>query len=278
MNWKKMFPKENRYFETENGILYNGDAIKILEKFSKESVDLIITSPPYDNLRTYDNKVKWDFEIFKQLAQQLVKVLKKRGVIVWVVGDATIKGSETGTSFKQVLYFKEQLKMNIHDTMIYEKTGFNFPSKTRYHQIFEYMFIFSKGKPKTFNPIKDKKIKWGKPWGKATNRNKEGKLTKQKDRKSISEYGMRYNIWRIKNGKGFGQKDEIAYKHPATFPEQLAHDHIISWSNAEEIIIDPLAGSGTTLKMAEKLNRKWIGIEINEEYCEIAKQRLMGVK
>ena len=195
--------------------------------------------------------------------------------MVWVVADATVNGSETGTSFKQALYFKE-IGFNLHDTMIYLKNGFSNPSLNRYHQIFEYMFIFSKEKPKTFNPIKDRKNKYAGEtcWGKNTVRQKDGTLEERK-RRVNSEYGMRFNVWKYKVGGGIGQKDKIAYKHPATFPEQLAYDHIISWSNENDIVLDPLCGSGTTLKMAEKLNRKWIGIEINPKYCEIAKQRII---
>jgi len=202
--------------------------------------------------------------------------MKKGGVVVWVVGDASINGSETGTSLRHALYFKDKCGFKLHDTMIYQKHNFSNPSSNRYHQIFEYMFIFAKGKPKTFNPIRDRKNKWAGEscWGRNTIRAKNGSLKEIKKR-IINSYGMRYNIWKYNVGCGFGQKDKIAYKHPATFPEQLAYDHIVSWSNKNDIILDPLCGSGTTLKMAKKLNRRWIGIEINSEYCEISKKRIL---
>ena len=138
-----------------------GNCVEIMKEWENNIIDLTITSPPYDNLRDYKGYV-FDFE---NIAKQLYRVTKSGGVVVWIVGDATIKGSETGTSFRQALYFKE-IGFNLHDTMIYSKAGFQYPATNRYHQTFEYMFIFSKGKPKTFNPIKDRKNKWDGPWGK----------------------------------------------------------------------------------------------------------------
>lgn len=248
--------------------VYCGNCLKVMEAIPNNSIDMVLTSPPYDNLRDYNGYV-FDFE---GIAKELYRVVKDGGVVVWVVGDATVKGSETGTSFKQALYFKE-IGFNLHDTMIYKKAGFQFPSQTRYHQIFEYMFVFSKGKPKTFNPINDRKNKWGGPWGKTTTRQKDGSLVERKITQT-NDYGMRLNVWRYTNGKGFGQKDDVAYQHPATFPEKLAEDHILSWSNEGDIILDPMAGSGTTLKMAKKNNRRYIGIEISSEYVKICQERL----
>jgi len=281
MNWKNNFPKENRYFETDDGILYNGDCLGVIKKIPEKSVDLVVTSPPYDNLRYYsvknekDIKNIWNFEKFKIVAKELYRIAAKGGVVVWIVGDATIKGSETGNSFRQALYFRNECGFNLHDTMIYKKNSFANPSSNRYHQIFEYMFIFVKGKLKTFNPIKDRKNKCAGQtcWGRNTVRQRDGSL-KERPRKVNKEYGMRFNIWEINTGCNYSTKDKIAYNHPAIFPEVLARDHIISWSNEGNIILDPLCGSGTTLKIAEKLNRRWIGIEISKEYCEIAKKRI----
>jgi len=231
--------------------------------FGDECIDLVVTSPPYDDLRSY-NGFSFDFE---QIAQELVRILKPGGVIVWVVGDATVDGSETGTSFKQALYFKS-LGLNLFDTMIYQKHNFSNPSNNRYHQIFEYMFVFSKGKPKTFNPIKDRpNVEAGKigSWGKNTSRQIDGSMV-ERPRKTNTEFGMRYNIWRIKT--------EMKPLHPAPFPESLALDHITTWSNESDLVYDPFAGSGTTGLAAKKLNRLFIGSEISKEYAKIANKRI----
>lgn len=246
-----------------------GNHLTILSSWRNNCVDLTITSPPYDNLRDYKG---YNFN-FKSLAEQLYQITKEGGIVVWVVGDATVKGSETGTSFKQALYFKS-VGFNLHDTMIYSKAGFSHPAKNRYHQTFEYMFVFSKGRPKTFNPIRDRKNKWGAPWGKITSRAKDGSLKEVKREIKNSEYGQRWNIWHYSTGKGNHTRDEIAYEHPAIFPEKLAHDHILSWSNIGDIVLDPMCGSGTTCKEAKKLYRNYIGIDIADEYCKIAQQRL----
>lgn len=277
MGWDELKDKFNipeHYYCTNNGILLNGDNTEVMRDITD---NLVVTSPPYDTLRLYkatNIKGLWNFEKFKVVAKELYRVIKDGGIVVWVVGDETINGSESGTSFRQALYFMD-VGFNLHDTMIYEKAGFAKPSNNRYHQVFEYMFILSKGKPKNFNPIKDRKNKYAgeSNWGRNTERQKDGSLVERK-KKVNSVYGMRFNIWYYAAGHGFGQKDEIAYKHPATFPEQLAYDHIVSWSNEGDIVLDPFAGSGTTLKMAEKLKRHWIGIEISEDYCNIIKERM----
>ncbi len=250
--------------------IINGNCAEILKNISDNSVDLTITSPPYDNLREYQG---YDFK-FEEIAQQLFRVTKNGGIIVWVVSDATINGSESGTSFKQALYFKE-IGFNIHDTMIYLKSGISSPSQNRYPQAFEYMFVFSKGSPKTFNILKDRKNRWGghKTFGSPSQRNKDGELIK-KPQREISEWGARYNVWEIEQGKDRSTKDEFAFEHPAIFPEELARDHILSWSNIEDLVLDPMCGSGTTCKIAKELKRKFIGIEISSEYCLIAEKRI----
>jgi DNA modification methylase len=239
-----------------------GDCLEVMKDIPDKSIDLTVTSPPYDNLRTYNG---YNFN-FKGIAKELYRITKEGGVVVWVVGDATIKGSETGTSFKQALYFKE-IGFNLHDTMIYEKNGFRFPFPNRYHQTFEYMFIFSKGSPKTFNGIKDRKNIHTNRAGKNMKRERDGTKT-YRESFTPEEYGKRYNVWRYNIG---GKKE---HNHPAIFPDKLAEDHIISWSNEGDIVLDPMAGSGTTLKMAKKNNRNYIGIEISPEYIDIINKRL----
>lgn len=247
--------------------IHQGDCLKLMKEIPDFSVDLTITSPPYDNLRDYKG-YSFDFEI---IAKELYRVTKNGGVVVWVVGDATIKGSETGTSFKQALFFKE-IGFNLHDTMIWNKGNFTAVGtlKYRYAPVFEYMFVLSKGNINTFNPIKDKINKHAGSKAHGTIRQKDGttKRIVSHNKKVISKFGQRFNIWEIQN---IGNRN---VKHPATFPEKLVNDHIISWSNKGDIVLDPLCGSGTTCKMAVKNNRKFIGIEISEEYCKIANKRL----
>ena len=249
------------YYESSLGKLYHGSCEDIMPEL--EQVDLTVTSPPYGKLRDYHG---YTFN-FKAIANQLYRITKDGGVIVWVVGDETINGSESGESFRQALYFKE-IGFNLHDTMIYQKHNFSNPSNTRYHQIFEFVFVLSKKCPKTFNPIKDRKnIEADKigSWGKNTVRQKNGSFKINK-KKVNSGHGMRYNIWRIKT--------EMNPLHPAQFPEALAQDHIISWSNPNDIILDPMAGSGTVPKMCERLNRRWVACESSEEYCELSAKRI----
>jgi len=246
--------------------LYKGDCLKTMYSFPDCSIDLTVTSPPYDNLRNY-NGYSWDFE---WIAKELYRVTKQGGVVVWVVGDQTIKGSETGTSFRQALYFKE-IGFNLHDTMIYKKINFApyDPKCNRYYQEFEYMFIFSKWKVNKCNYIRENCIHFwwcaGTYWRKPDWKLRLDRKEKNKDRK-ILETKIKANIWDYSNINRTG--------HPAPFPEKLAEDHILSWSNEWDTVLDPFAGSGTTLKMAKKNNRNYIGIEISEEYCDIIEKRL----
>jgi len=255
--------------------LINGDCLQVMDSLISEGVkvDLTVTSPPYDNLRTYNDSLEWGEHIWKPVIEKLYDITADGGVVVWVVGDATIKGSETGTSFKQALYFKD-VGFNLHDTMIYEKSGFSNPSNNRCHQVFEYMFIFSKAALKTFNKIMDRKNIY-KTGGGASFRKKNGDIVKTGRAKVRAEYGQRYNIWRYSTGGGLMNTDNS--KHPAQFPEQLASDHIISWSNEGDIVFDPFMGSGTTGKMAVLNNRDFIGIEKVDKYFEIAKERIKKV-
>jgi DNA modification methylase len=246
--------------------IIQGDCLEIMKGFEAESIDLVVTSPPYDNLRDYKG-YSFDFE---GIARELFRVIKQGGVVVWVAGDATINGSETGTSFKQALYFKE-IGFNLYDTMIWAKTKMP-QNHNRYEQGFEYMFIFSKGNPKTFNGIRDKKNTEAGATAHVSFRDKDGivKKTSSFNKTKIAELGLRTNVWFINSALSSSNRNG----HPAPFPEQLANDHIISWSNPNDLVLDPMNGSGTTTKMAKKLGRNYIGIEISPEYCKIAEDRL----
>lgn len=243
------------------------------------SLDLVVTSPPYDDIRSYDNNYSFDFET---IADLLAKKLKPGGVIVWVVGDATIKGSETGTSFRQALYFKD-IGLRLHDTMLFIKNTSTFPARRtgkRYSQIFEYVFILSRGTPRVGNLICDKPNRWAGTTNFASqksDRNKDDVLVPKKKFKPIPDFSPRNNAWRYVTGKGFSGTDDIAYKHPAVFPEPLVRDHVITWTNEGDVVYDPFLGSGTTAKVAKVLNRNFIGSEINPEYEYIIKKRLENI-
>ena len=245
--------------------IYNESNLETMARMPDNFIDLTVTSPPYDNLRRYKG---YSFP-FEEIAKELYRVTKKGGVVVWVVGDQTINGSETGTSFKQALHFM-QCGFKLHDTMIYKKQDSAPLSHKRYEQCFEYMFIFVKDKIKTFNGFKDKKNVHAGELFKKTFRDLNGKMEYSSGHKNkiISDYGLRVNIWEYRTTK------IIQKMHPATFPEQLANDHILSWSNKGDLIYDPFMGSGTTAKMAIVNKRNWIGSEISEEYCRIIEQRI----
>ena len=268
---------ETRLIDDFINKIINEDSEKVLKEIPSDSIDLTVTSPPYDDIRDYKGYNFTD-TVLSNIIAQLFRVTKSGGVVVWVVGDATTNGSESGTSFRQALKFME-FGFKLHDTMIYEKNTSSFPAKrngNRYTQIFEYMFVFCKDKIKIVNLICDKPNKWAghTNWGKNTTRLKNGELQETSDIKPVPDFSPRNNIWKFNVGKGFNSKDKESHEHPAIFPEQLAEDHIISWSNEGDIVLDPFSGSGTTSKMAKKNNRKYIGIDISEEYCKLAEKIL----
>lgn len=247
--------------------IYNENCIETMRRMPENFIDLTVTSPPYDNLRKY-NGYTFDFEI---IAGELFRVTKIGGVVVWIVNDATINGSETGTSFRQALHFMD-IGFNLHDTMIWAKNQLAFPDKNRYYNGFEYMFILSKGAPKTLNLIADKINKSAGRTTCLSERNKDGSTKKVLNQKKVKEYSIRFNIWEITNASR-----GIHSEHPATFPEQLAKDHIYSWSNKGELVYDPFMGSGTTAKASMLLGRNYIGSEISAEYCNLIEKRLSAV-
>ncbi len=249
-----------------NNMIINGDCLEELKRMGDNSIDLVVTSPPYDDLRYYKG-YSFDFE---GIAKELFRIVKEGGVVVWVVGDATVDGSETGTSFKQALYFKE-IGFNLHDTMIYQKNSYPFPPSNRYFSVFEYMFILSKGSPKTTNLARVPTI--GQKHTHSTFRQADGSMEEDKYEMG-KEDRVRDNIWKYDVGYMKSAKEKYVFEHPASFPEKLAADHIKSWSNEGDVVLDIFNGSGTTTKMAYLLKRKYIGIEISKEYCEIARQRL----
>lgn len=246
------------------------DATEFLKGLPVSCIDLCVTSPPYDALRRYDGKAWLAFE---QIAQGLFRCIKPGGVIVWVIGDQTKNGNESGTSFRHALYFKE-LGFNLFDTMIYLKPPRGAVGNNKaYWQSFEYMFVFSKGMPKTIHLLKDRANKESRHGDTGTKRLYDGELKGVK-RSGYDKIGRRTNVWTYYTGNGHSSSDKIAHRHPAIFPEKLAEDHILSWSNKGDIVYDPFMGSGTTAKMCLLHERIFIGTEINPDYCAITQARL----
>ena len=258
--------------------IINDSSISGLQSLESEIIDLTVTSPPYDDLRSYNDSSSWNFNTFKSVADELYRVTKVGGVIVWIVGDSVIKGSETGSSFRQALYFMD-LGFKLHDTMIYQKNGSPFPARrdgNRYSQVFEYMFILSKNtKPKTAHLLCDKPNRWAgyTHFGKGSIRQKDGQLV-ERNIKPIPEYSPRNNIWKYNTGKNYSSKDVAAFEHPAIFPEHLVKDHVLTWSDENDLVLDPFMGSGTTAVICRETNRQYLGYEIDNEYYNICKRRM----
>lgn len=249
-----------------------GDCLERMAEMPDASVDMIMTSPPYDDLRTYNDSAAWTWDVFAGVACECARILKPGGTIVWNVGDATVNGSETGSSFRQALHFKDVCGLNLHDTMIWNKGGFSAVGAlaTRYAPVFEYVFIFTKGKIKTFNPIKDRKNIHGGKKITGTVRQKDGSsLPMSSSGKTMGEYGQRFNVWEMPPVKSNREAD-----HPAPFPIDFVKDHIVSWSNESDLVFDPFAGSGTSAIAAERTGRKWICIERDPEYYARACERI----
>ena len=246
--------------------IYCESNLETMSRMADNFIDLTVTSPPYDNLRDYKG---YSFP-FEEIAKELYRVTKDGGIVVWIVSDAIIDGSKSCTSFNQCLFFKD-IGFKIHDVMIWSKDTFTYPSKNRYRNTFEYMFILSKNSPKTFNPIIDKKNKWANTKVHGTSRNKKGDtfVKSNNNKTNVLDYGVRFNIWNNPT-----EKNSSMIKHPAMFPEKLVEDHILSWSNENDLVYDCFGGSGTTAKMAHKWKRNWILSEISKEYVEMAEKRI----
>lgn len=250
----------------ERNKIYNLDCLKLMANMPDNLIDLTVTSPPYDSLRKYHG---YSFDA-DAIIKELYRVTKPGGVVVWIVGDQTIDGSESGESFRQALKFKEE-KFRLHDTMIYQKMGLGFTPKDKYYQSFEYMFVFSKGAPKTFNPIQVERTghKHGSVGCKSRGTQKKIKYDPTKKTRNAN------NIWLIANHSKNAAKDDLAYEHEAIFPEELAKNHILSWSNPGDLVFDPMAGSGTTGVQAALNGRDYILCDCSLKYCELMEKRLV---
>lgn len=247
-------------------------------KLQPECIDLTVTSPPYDNLRDYRG-YRFGFE---EVARALYRVTKPGGVVVWVIGDkigrngagarAPAQGGKSLTSFRQGLFFQE-LGFRMHDVMIYQKKNTPFMRRNAYTNCYEFMFVLSKGAPATFNPLRVKTARSG---FEMLVHNKGPDGINKKTRAELKREKTKNNVWQYAVGLGGTTKDRIAFQHPAVFPEQLAADHILSWTNPGDVVFDPMCGSGTTCKMAHMHRRVWLGVDVSEEYVAIARQRLQA--
>lgn len=254
--------------------IFNDDCVLKMNEMKKDGikVDLTVTSPPYDGLRSYEGEIGWNFDKFKEVANLLYDITSDGGTLIWVVNDQVKNGSETGTSFKQALYFKE-IGFNLHDTMIFQKANYIPLTHNRYEQSFEYMFCLTKGKPKTFNPIMipcknaGKIESYGDERRSLLDSNQAMRAPKGKVYKATKNTKYHPNIFTYSLGS---QKTG----HPAVFPDKLAEDQIITWSNEGDLVFDPFMGSGTTGKMAILNKRRFIGIEVVEKYFNISKERI----
>lgn len=247
-----------------------GDCVEVMKSIPDNEIDLVVTSPPYDNLRTYNG---FSFT-FPKIANELYRIVKKGGVVVWIVGDKVDKGNRSLTSFRQAIYFQE-IGFKVHDVMIYKKKNTPFMRSNAYTNCYELMFVFSKGTPNTFNPLTEPTKRNGYEML-VTNKKADGINKKVLGR--LKETKVKTNIWEYAVGLGGTTNDSMAFKHPAIFPEKLAEDHIVSWSNVDDIVLDPMCGSGTTCKMAKLNKRNYIGIDISKEYYEIAMNRMINLE
>lgn len=252
------------------GKIYKENCIDTMHRMPDEQLDMTITSPPYDDLREYQG---YHFPV-EEIAASLFHKTKTGGVVIWVVADRTVNGSETLTSFQHAFTFREAGFL-VHDTMLYVKNN-PIPSDCgkRYRQAFEYMFCFSKGQPKTFNPITE-------PTKSAGTKIKAFRITENgRGNVPLEDIGRKikterkvnnifcYNVGTSSSG------DKIAFSHPAIFPEKLVEDQILTWTNKDDVVYDCFMGSGTTAKVAHLLGRQWLGSEVSEEYIKIAEARL----
>lgn len=252
------------YYEINN--VYCEDCVVFMSNLEDNYIDLTVTSPPYDNLRDYEG---YSFDC-ESIARQLFRITKNGGVVIWVVGDKVNKGNKTLTSFKHALIFQE-VGFNVHDIMIYKKKNTPFMRSNAYTNCFEFMFVFAKGSPKTFNPLKEKTVRSGMEM---LVHNKKADGVNKKVMKKLNEEKVRTNIWEYAVGFGGTTKDKIAFQHPAVFPEKLVQDHILSWSNEGDLVFDPMCGSGTTCKMSLLNNRNYIGCDVSQKYIDIAQNRI----
>jgi site-specific DNA-methyltransferase (adenine-specific) len=254
----------NRVEHIGDAVLYLADCRDVLPTLS--GINGAITSPPYENLRAYGSAPPCDtFAVIREIAA----VLGMGGVCMWNVADQVVNGGESGTSFKQALHAMD-CGLRLHDTMIYCKEGVTFPDSNRYHPAFEYMFVFSKGVPRHFNGIADWRNKWGGSPMHGTDRQPSGDVTPINGiGRPVLSYGLRRNWWPLANAYTGETKG-----HPAPMPYEMAAGHVLTWTAPGDTVLDPFMGSGTTGIACARLGRRFVGIEIEPRYFDLACRRI----
>ncbi|NQU22454.1 MAG: site-specific DNA-methyltransferase [Candidatus Nealsonbacteria bacterium] len=234
-------------------------------------IPFTMASPPYDHIRKYGGQ-RFDFEA---TALQLYRITMEGGVVVWIVRDAIVNGGESGTIARQQLYFLD-LGFRLHATMVMKTKRTGLPQQVRYPTQFEYAFVFSKGRPRTINLIRDRRNSTAGQRHKIHRERDDGRreTVGYHPFKVVGKYGLRGNVWEYDVGGGKSTTDEFAFGHPALMHEQMAEDHILSWSRPGDLVFDPMCGSGTTCKMALLNNRRYLGFEIHGPYFQIAQKRM----
>lgn len=264
--------------------LINGRAQDVLPGGYAGQVALIVTSPPYDGMREYGG-YSGAFD-FPAVADACVACLMPGGVLVWVVGDQIVDGGESGTAFSQALHFRS-LGLRIHQTLIFQRWTVNGMCADRYHREHEYMFVLTKnGRPRVANMIADRRsAQPEKPVVKKLGMGRTGDVKLGADNLTrhrlgvTGEFTRRGSVWQYSvggTGNMVGKHEPLrdVFAHPAIFPYALAADQVRSWSNPGDLVLDPMAGSGTTLRAAVDLGREAVGVEVNPEYCELIRERM----
>lgn len=250
--------------------IHHFDAVVGLRLLPADCIDLTLTSPPYDWIRDYNGTFDPAKFPFVRIAEELYRITAPGGVVLWITRDQQQDCCESGTSAKQMLYFKN-IGFNVQ-TMIVDSISARH-RRYCYGMPPQFCFVLSKGRPKAFHPIRDKpntepgRIK---SW---SARNRDGRIRKGKP-KEIPKYGRRSHIWLYPTGFGLVSDDPLPRNAPAPMVETVAGDLMLSYSNPGDLILDPMAGLGTTGKVAVKLNRQFIGFERVRKYCDVANDRV----
>lgn len=251
--------------------VYCGDCVKLMKLLPDSTIDLVVTSPPYDKIRDYNGSIHFDLH---KTGQEIFRVLKSGGIAVMVIQDQTKNFGKSLTSFKTIIDWCDNIGFKLFETIIYRKNGSEGVWWTKRFRVdHEYMPIFLKGKkPQYFNkePLKIPSKHGGKVMTGSGSRKTNGETQKTVTR-AINFKKCRGTIW---NYLMAGDKNPLKRKHPAVFPDKIPYDFIQCFCPEEGIVLDPFAGSGSTLVMAKKLRRSFIGFDIVPEYCELARERL----